>query len=201
MASPDMFLQGPIPGQSLTDTPRKHPWERPPEMSDIEDITKYYINKLADQDVLDDLAVLIDGGLPIRALVETMTTTAVSAGKHSLDASLIVGPVIHAFIKSAMTQYGIDVKDEAYNPKKDPVEKERKRVQTAIRLALAEAGKENRTAESDPGVAILQEMQDMPAPSEDTAAVVEGDVEQPAEVPVEASALGKGKGLMARGEV
>ena len=33
----------PIPGQSLTDTPRNNPWENPAEMSDIEDVTKYYI--------------------------------------------------------------------------------------------------------------------------------------------------------------
>ena len=48
----------PIPGQSLTDTPSNNPWENPAEMSEIEDVTKFYIERLANQEVLDDLAAL-----------------------------------------------------------------------------------------------------------------------------------------------
>jgi hypothetical protein len=51
MATPEDFLSGPIPGQSLTDTPGNYPWEKPPEMVEVEDVVKFYINKLADQDV------------------------------------------------------------------------------------------------------------------------------------------------------
>src|SRR5210317_574759 len=99
MAKAEDFLQAPIPGQSLTATPRQYKWERPPQMADQEEVVKYYINKLADQDVMDDLAVLFDGGMPIAPFVETLTTTGVSEGLHSIDLSLIAGPVIHAFLK------------------------------------------------------------------------------------------------------
>lgn len=169
MVQPERLLSGPIPGQSLTDTPKNYPWERPPQMADYEEVTKFYINKLADQDALDDLAVLFDNGMPIAPFVEAMTTMGVSEGMHSIDVSLIVGPVIHAFLKAAMTQYGIDAKDDVYDPDKDNTEREKKRLQTAVRLALAEAKREDRTAESDTGVALLEEVdrsisdEDMPA--------------------------------------
>ena len=192
MAKPEDFLQAPIPGQSLTTTPRQYKWERPPQMADHEEVVKYYINKLADQDVMDDLAVLFDGGMPITPFVETLTTTGVSEGLHTIDVSLIVGPVIHAFIKAAMLQYGIDAKDDTYNPEKDPTEREKRRLQTAISLALADAQAEDRTAATDPGVAVLQEVQQ---------SLQEEAPEAPEEEPMDetkAAPVEERKGLMAR---
>jgi hypothetical protein len=196
MAKPEVFLSGPIPGQSLTDTPKNYKWERPPQMADHEEVVKFYINKLADQDVMDDLAVLFDGGMPIAPFVESLTTTGVSEGLHTIDVSLIVGPVLHAFIKASMLQYGIDAKDDTYDPKKDPTEREKKRLMTAIELALADAQAEDRTAATDKGVAVLQEVQEtitgQPTPQEADVDVPEADQEEmPAEAPR--------KGLMARG--
>ena len=192
MAKPEDFLQAPIPGQSLTATPRQYKWERPPQMADQEEVVKYYINKLADKDVMDDLAVLFDGGMPISPFVETLTTTGVSEGLHSIDLSLIVGPVLHAFLKAAMLQYGIDAKDDTYDPEKDPTEREKRRLQTAIQLALADAANQDRTAETDSGVAVLQEVQQTlqeEAPQEEQ----EEPMAEPEAAPAEPR-----KGLMAR---
>lgn len=195
MVKPERMLSGPIPGQSLTDTPKQYKWERPPQMADYEEVTKFYINKLADQDIMDDLAVLFDNGMPIAPFVEALTTMGVTEGTHSIDVSLIVGPVIHAFLKAAMTQYGIEARDDVFNPEKDSTEREKRRLQTAVRLALAEAQSEDRTAESDTGVALLQEVEasmnnedmpsDMPA-AEEEPMMDEAPVETPR------------KGLMAR---
>jgi hypothetical protein len=161
-------------------------------MTDHEEVVKFYINKLADQDVMDDLAVLFDGGMPISPFVESLTTTGVSEGLHTIDVSLIVGPVLHAFIKASMLQYGIDAKDDTYDPKKDPTEREKKRLMTAIELALIDAQNEDRTAETDKGVAVLQEVQQS---LNEQPMTEEEDVAVPEEVPTEAPR----KGLMARG--
>ena len=159
MVKPENFIEGPVPGQSLTATPRQYKWERSPQMSDYEEVTKFYINKLADQDVMDDLAVLFEGGMPITPFVQALTTTGVSEGLHTIDVSLIVGPVVHAFIKASMLQYGIDAKDDTFNPDKDPNEREKRRLITAIQLALADAESADRTADMDSGVAVLEELQ------------------------------------------
>lgn len=195
MAKPEVFLSAPIPGQSLTDSPRNYPWERPPQMVDYEEATKYYINKMADKESMDDLAVAFEAGLPISAFVEALTTTGVSEGLHSIDVGLIIAPVLHAFVKAAMLQYGIDAQDEVYDPDKDPDEREKRRLKTAIDVALAEAMAEDRTAESDSGVAMLQEIKDNlsgtqeePTP-EDMPMAQEEEAMQPAE---------PRRGLMAR---
>ena len=189
MAKPEDFLQAPIPGQSLTDSPKNYPWERPPQMADVEEVTLHYINRLANQETMDDLAVLFDGGMPIGPFVEAVTTLGVSEGLHSIDVKIIVSPVIHEFIKAAMQQYGIDAKDDTYNPRKDPTEREKRRLATAIQLALAEAKAQDKTAESDTGVALLQEVSDTlgAEPQEDMPA------EPAPEMPAVAS-----RGLMSR---
>jgi hypothetical protein len=197
MVKPESFLSAPIPGQSLTDTPRNYPWENPPQMADYEEVTKYYINRMANQDVMDDIAVLFEGGMPIAPFVESVTTMGVMEGLHSIDVSLIVAPVLHAFIKAAMLEYGIDAKDDTFNPDKDPTERENRRLMTAIQLALAEAEGEQRTADTDPGIALLQQVSDsMDADTEDATEEVDMQEAEPAEeVPVEPAP----RGLMARG--
>jgi hypothetical protein len=197
MVKPESFLSAPIPGQSLTDTPKNYPWENPPQMADYEEVTKYYIGRLADQDVMDDLAVLFDGGMPIAPLVESITTMGVMEGIHTVDVSLIVAPVLHAFIKASMLEYGIDAKDDTYNPERDPTEREKRRLMTAIRLALATAQEEGRTAASDPGIAMLQQVSDTlnEQPLDEVEDNIE-DAEPEAEMSVEEAAP---RGLMARG--
>ena len=64
-------------GQSLTDEPKNNPWENPAEMSDMTEITKYYINRLANQDVIDDIGTLMMTGIPLKPVVESITTAGV----------------------------------------------------------------------------------------------------------------------------
>jgi hypothetical protein len=191
MVKPANFLEGPIPGQSLTATPKAYKWERPPQMATVEEATKYYINKLADQDVMDDLAVLFDGGMPIAPFVQTLTTTAVSEGLHTIDVSLIVSPIIHAFIKAAMLEYGIEAKDDTYNPSKDPNEREKQRLLKAIEIAMADAQADDRTAATDKGVAVLEEVRQNLEGAEAAPTEEQGPTE-------EMAAPAPRKGLMAR---
>lgn len=151
------FFDAPIPGQSLTDEPKNWPWENPPEMVDPEEATKYYINKMANDDVMDDMAVLLDGGMPLAPLVKTLLTTGVMNGMHSIDVSIIIAPVIHSFIKAAMTSYGIEVRDDIEDPAEKIKQKEKARLQTAISIAMADA-QEKGAAQDDPGIAMLQQL-------------------------------------------
>jgi hypothetical protein len=199
MVKPENFLEGPIPGQSLTSSPKQYKWERPPQMNDVEEVTKYYINKLADKDVMDDLAVLFDGGMPISPFVETLTTTGVSEGMHTIDVSLIVGPVIHAFIKAAMLEYGVDAKDDTYDPNRDPNEREKRRLQTAIDLAIAEAKREDRTGSNDSGIAILEEVKSNLQEDNTEGMAETGEEPMPEEPVMEDVPAEEPRGLMARG--
>jgi hypothetical protein len=152
------LLDAPIPGQSLTDQPKNWPWENPPEMADPEEATQYYINKLADEEIMDDLSVLLGSDMPVAPFVKTLLTMGVMNGLHSIDVSMIIAPVIHAFIKAAMTSYGIEVRDDIGDPEEELKEREKQRLQTAITMAMADA-EDKGASDEDPGVALLAEMQ------------------------------------------
>ena len=152
------FFDAPIPGQSLTDEPKNWPWENPPEMADPEEATQYYINKLADEEIMDDLTVLLGSDMPLAPFIKTLLTMGVMNGLHSIDVSIIIAPVIHAFIKAAMTSYGIEVRDDIGDPEEEIKEREKQRLQTAISMAMADA-EDKGASDEDPGVALLAEMQ------------------------------------------
>ena len=69
MATP---FDRPIPGQSLVGEPGNVPWEQPAEMSSMEDVTKYYIKRLANEDVIDDFGAMCQAGIPLAPLVESI---------------------------------------------------------------------------------------------------------------------------------
>ena len=163
MATAESFLQGPIPGQSLTDTPGNYPWEKPPQLHELEDVAKYYLEKLGDPEVLDDLSVLFDSGVPLSPFVKTVVSAGFMNGVHTVDAGTLVGPVIHAFLKVAMTDYGIDVRDDTFTAKEVATEREKNRLKMAIDLAMKNSKESD---EDDPGIALLQELQNSGASEE-----------------------------------
>jgi len=190
------LLEAPIPGQSLTDQPNNWPWENPPEMVDPEEATKYYINKMANEEVMDDLAVALDGGTPLAPLVKTLLTTGVMNGLHSIDVSLIIAPVIHSFIKAAMTSYGVEVVDDLTDPEEQIKENERRRLQLAIEFAVAES----KTQGADKGVSLLQGLQEtLAAEEEEETEEAPAEPMQDEQMDMEASEpTGEPMGLMAR---
>ena len=166
----------PIPGQSLTGEPKNNPWEQPAEMSSVEDVTKFYIDGMANDEVIDDLAAVCQTGLSLKPVVDTIVSTGTMNGIHSVDVGMLVKPVIHEFLKQAITSVGVKVSDDGRDYQKEAEEKEIKRFQAIVGAYL----KDNPDDGTDPGKRMLSElMQDQPE-----------EEETPEEKP---------KGLMAKG--
>ncbi len=105
-------FSGPIPGQSLTGTPKGHPWERPPEINDPEEAILMHISRLSQPDMLNSVLDLIElEEIDINTMVKGIMRGAVSSGVHSIDVGLIVAPVVHEFIKQAAMASGIAAED------------------------------------------------------------------------------------------
>ena len=88
-------------------------------MSDIEDVTKFYIERLANHEVINDLAALCQTGLPLKPIVTSIVSSGNLRGMHSIDAGMLVAPIIHQFLKQAVTATGIDVKDDSMDYQKE----------------------------------------------------------------------------------
>ena len=71
------FLQVPVPGQSLTDIPKNSPWENPSELNAVRDVVEYYVNRIADQDIMDDLSIVFELGGDLKTLQTASILTAI----------------------------------------------------------------------------------------------------------------------------
>ena len=185
------FLQGPIPGQSLTDTPRNSPWERPAEIDTVEGAVKHYVNKLADPDILDDLAVAFELGADLKTLTETFMLTGSMKGLHTVEVGMLAGPAVASFIKVAMDSMGVDTPELPVSFEEKATAREKKRLDRLLKFAVEKGLEEG--GPSDPGVAMLQ------AAMGDTN--VEATPEEPEVEPQEEQMTPpepQGAGLMAR---
>jgi hypothetical protein len=186
-------FDAPIPGQSLTTEPKNVPWEQPPQMADVEDVAKFYIERLANPDVIDDFAALCEAGVSLAPIVESTYLQGVARGLHTLDAGMLVAPMIHAFLKAAITDLGVDVKDDGSDPEAEVNEKERNRF-----MVLAMKYMQENPDESDPGKQMLKEM--VEENQEEASGTEEpNEVEGPEEEMQEDMAQEKPMGLMAKG--
>lgn len=97
-----------IPGQSLTAEPKNAPYENPPEMNTAEDALMWHLTRLQDEDKFQALADTLELGLDVVTITEGLLRGAVLNGRHSIDISLVIAPVIHEYITSTADKLGID---------------------------------------------------------------------------------------------
>lgn len=183
------LLNAPIAGQSLTDTPKNYPWERPAEISDPREAIKFHMDGLSSPESLDNILELIQMGVPLRALAKTALTTAQMEGIHSVDVSLIIGDVVFEELVSIAEEAGID-----YKTGDEPSEIEAKEKEDELVLAMLRKKLDALDPESeDTGEEMMRQVETMMAEPQEE----EQDTEEMPmmEAPVEEAP----RGLMARG--
>jgi hypothetical protein len=92
-------LDAPIPGMSLTAELGARPWQSPPEGNDLNDAVDYYIPRLGDPEFVGQVLDIIDSGVPLTSIAESMTLVGNMEGKHTIDVGILVQPVIVEFLK------------------------------------------------------------------------------------------------------
>jgi len=192
------LLQAPIPGQSLTDEPKNYPWENPPEINDPEEAIAMHMSKFNDPEVLDNMLDLLEIGFPVRAMAESILTTSVAAGWHSIDVSLIIAPFIHEHIISIANEAGVNYVEGFEEDQEAKQEKERK-------FILAKASKmlkDTPEGERDAGYELAMEslgILDKPESEYDTAQEAEQEEQPEMDASMMEQEEPQQRGLMARG--
>ena len=88
------------PGISWTAPPKGRPWLNPPKQVSVSNVAKSYMMSLAEPDLANDILDSLESGVPIATIAETFMLINVSAGRHTLDAGILVMPVIMELLKS-----------------------------------------------------------------------------------------------------
>lgn len=94
------------PGVSWTAPEKSRPWQQPPQVTDISDVALFYIGTISNPDMMDDLLDAIETPVPLAVTAEAMMLNGVSSGIHTLDAGLLVMPVIIEMLHSLALAHG-----------------------------------------------------------------------------------------------
>lgn len=177
-----------IPGQSLTREPGSAPWERPPKYTDPMDVLEMYMEKLTDEEVIDNITDMLELGVPVTAISGSMLTSGAMNGLHTVDVKVLLNPVLAVHIKGIADVLGIDYKmtmDDYRDKDAEAKEKRRRLIAAKLKDRMGDAG-----AKKDTGDIIMEETQQQLETGELTAepkmdAAMEAAPEMQEEMPMD----------------
>lgn len=135
-----MKFAAPIPGMSLTREPGNAPYEQPPLYPRPEEALGFYFERLDDEELIDDLMFTLEQGFPLSILVDSMTSTGVMEGYHTIDVKVLISPILHEYLLNLAQAAGVDVVEDAGPTKEERIkEKDKKRMAILIERALEDS--------------------------------------------------------------
>lgn len=142
------MIDAPIAGQSLTAELGNRPWQQPPQYSTVEDALQYYIPRLTNPEMLDDLLNVMETGIPLTTLANAIQSSGVMEGKHSLDIGILIMPVLMETMAYLAEESGIEY-EVGTNKKIGSDKPSQAAVANALALAEKEITKRNKEPEEE----------------------------------------------------
>ncbi len=132
------LLDGPIAGQSLTAEINGRPWLNPPQYSTVDEAIEYYLERMSSEEFTDQLVDVLEMGVPVTTLANTIQLGSVMDGVHSVDIGMLVMPFIMEMIMligdNAGVNYDSGLTNAPDNTTKDTlIEAVRKEMQEKIK--------------------------------------------------------------------
>ena len=93
------LIDAPIPGMSMTHELGARPWQQPPKYATVEDASRHYITRMQDTQFRETLVNVLEMGVPLTTLANTIQLSSVMQGLHSIDVGMLVIPVIMETMK------------------------------------------------------------------------------------------------------
>ena len=104
---PNIF-DAPVPGQSLTDTPKNYVWENPARFASVEDASLFIYKELNKKDILKRVIVLLEAGLSVEAVTRVIVFGGFIEGAFSVDTSLLLTPLVQKMVFAIGKAAGIE---------------------------------------------------------------------------------------------
>ena len=115
MAEP--VFDAPIPGSSLTKEMGSRPWKNPPQHTTLEEAVDFYVNKMSTDEFTNKLVTNLEMGIPVTSIANVIQMHGVMEGRHTLDISIMLIPILMemiALIGDTMgIEYDLGLEDEA----------------------------------------------------------------------------------------
>lgn len=136
-------LDAPIPGHSLTKELGSRPWQQPAQYTTVEDALDYYIPRLESDEVSQQLLDVLEMGIPVTTVANTMQLGSVMEGKHSVDVGMLILPVLVELIMLIADSAGVEYTSG--------LEKDKKMRSSTIDMAISKFKEQKDEPELDEG--------------------------------------------------
>ena len=155
MELPQIAHDGPIAGQSLTAEVNSRPWQNPPQFSTVDEAIENYMPRLLDPNFAPKLLEVIESGVPLTTIANSMQLGGVMEGLHTIDVGVLITPVL-------IEMMGL-IAEEAEIQYKTGAEEEPKTAMQEQGVSLAAQKAMERVTTEDEPVPIVEE-EDKPLP-------------------------------------
>ena len=109
-------FDAPIPGMSLTHELGARPWQTPAQFPSVDETIQYYMESMSSDEFIDQLMDIIEMGVPLADIANTMQLSGVMEGLHSVDVGALVSPVLIEMMsflaESADVEYVVQAKQD-----------------------------------------------------------------------------------------
>tara|TARA_R110002153_G_scaffold91994_1_gene223739 strand:+ start:30 stop:545 length:516 start_codon:yes stop_codon:yes gene_type:complete len=109
MAEPinEASFDAPIPGESMVAEVGARPWQQPPKYSTTEEALGFYLPRFQNEEFVEGLLDMLELGIPVTNIANTLQTGAVMEGLHSIDVGIIIIPVLVEMLSYIAEDAGI----------------------------------------------------------------------------------------------
>ena len=117
---PSPVLDAPIPGQGMTAPLGGRPWQQPPRYNTPEKALSFYVNRISGDKEVEKLLDLIELGVPVDTLVDSLQLGGVMEGLHSVDTGILIAPALMETVNQIGLKAGLKpvMPNEEDDPKK-----------------------------------------------------------------------------------
>tara|TARA_R110002020_G_scaffold325876_1_gene541612 strand:+ start:1402 stop:2022 length:621 start_codon:yes stop_codon:yes gene_type:complete len=121
-------FQGPVPGQSLTNSPdSRQPWENPPEVTGLKDARELMFLEILKESNLENIAMLLNDGMSVSEISEMLLFIGYSKGKFNADMMMLLMEPVMYMLLSVAEALGLDPKitrDDLINSEEEDLDEE-----------------------------------------------------------------------------
>ena len=144
-------FDAPVPGQSLTDTPRNYPWEHAPQYATVEDASMQVWEGLHKEETMEKVIVLLDAGLTVEEITKVIVFAGFVEGKFTPDVGLLLTPIVAKMIVAIGKNAGVE-KININVPKQNDT---KELIKTLIKATPKEVDKKKEVEEDTPDTGLM----------------------------------------------
>lgn len=123
IVSNEPSFDAPIPGMSLTHELGARPWQTPAQFSTVDETVEYYMGRMTSEEFIDQLIDVLEMGVPVTTVANTIQLAGVMDGKHSVDVGMLVVPLLMEMMMMLAESAGIEYDSGLEDPEKKKTRK------------------------------------------------------------------------------